>query len=178
MQKSIKSIGTSYGLYLGLILSVIFVLIYAFHLELFTKWWLNILNFIVVIVISILAVTQAKKLNTTYFSFKEAFSTYFITVAIGLIISSAVGLLIFNVVDPGAAEQVSEMVAETMREMLEKFGTPQEDIDKALAEMEAGDQFSPVNYLKGLAFQLAFYAVIGLIIALIFREKNPDNFNA
>lgn len=178
MDKSIKSTGSNYGVYLGIILSLITVLIYAIDMSLFTKWWFGILNFLVLLVVSIMAVVKVKSLKSTYFTFREAFSTYFITVVIGTLISSAVSLLLFNVIDPQAAEQLMELTVEATREMMGKFGVPESDIQEAVKEMEKTNQFSPGNYLTGYIFSLAIYAVVGLIVGLIFKEKNPENYNA
>jgi|TARA_R100000501_G_C2567077_1_gene75436 multidrug transporter EmrE-like cation transporter len=175
MEKSLKSVSVPYGVYAGLALSIITVLAYAFNLELFTKWWLGVGNFLIVLVLGIFAVRAAKKISTTdYFSFKQAFTAYFIVPAIGLLIAVLVSILIFNVVDPQAAQTVTEMTAETTRNMMENFNVPQADIDKAVADIESNNQFSFVNLLKAYVFQLAFFSAIGLIVALVFREKNPN----
>ncbi|WP_037314975.1 DUF4199 domain-containing protein [Salegentibacter sp. Hel_I_6] len=175
MEKTLKSVAVPYGVYAGLALSIVTVIAYAFSLELFTKWWLGVSNFLIVLVLAIFAVLAAKKIKTNdYFSFKKAFTAYFIVPAIGLLIAVLVSILIFNVVDPDAALTVTEMTAETTRNMMENFNVPQADIDKAIADIQSSNQFSFLNQLKAYVFQLAFFSAIGLIVALIFREKNPN----
>lgn len=174
MDKSIKTIVVPYGVYLGLALSLVTVLAYAMNLELFTKWWFAIISFVIVLVIAILAVKNAKRLVPGFMSFKEAFSAYFIPIAIGTFISGIVSFLLFNLVDPTAAQTVMEYTVDMTRSMLENFGAPESEIEKAITEMESDNQFSLLNHLKGYAFSLIFYALIGLVIALIFREKDPN----
>ena len=175
MEKSLKSASVPYGVYAGLALSFITVLAYVFNLELFTKWWLGVSNFLIVLVLAILAVRAAKKISTAdYFSFKNAFTAYFIVPAIGLLIAVLVSILIFNVIDPGASKTVTEMTVEVTRGMMENFNVPQSEIDKAIADIQASNQFSFLNQLKAYVFQLAFFSAIGLIVALVFREKNPN----
>ena len=58
------------------------------------------------------------------------------------------------------------------RNMMEGFGAPESEIDKAIAKMESENQFSLSNQIMGLAITLIFYSVIGLLLALIFREKD------
>lgn len=178
MDKSIKPTGITYGVYLGIILSLITVVVYVIDLAIFAKWWYGILNFLILLAVSIMAVTKAKSLKSTYFTFKEAFSTYFITVVIGTLISSAVSLLLFNVIDPQAAGHLMELTIEATRNMLENLGVPEADIQEAITKLEGENQFSPGNYLIGYIYSLAVYAVVGLIIGLIFKEKNPENYNA
>ena len=49
MEPTTKSSATNNGLYLGAILSIITVLIYAVNLDLFTEWWLGIFYLLVVV---------------------------------------------------------------------------------------------------------------------------------
>ena len=174
MEKSPKSIGATYGVYLGVFMILLTVLAYAFSLELFTKWWYGIFSFLVLLVVSILAVRNAKKHKISYFSFKNAFTTYFITVFVGMLIATAFSILLFTVIDTEAAQVVNEKTIEASRSMMERFGAPEAEINKALAEMESNNQFSVGNQLKRFVYSLGFYLVIGLIIALIFKERNPD----
>lgn len=174
MQKSIKSSAINYGIYLGLFMALVSVLIYAINLELVTKWWLGIILFLIVIGFGIVSTAKSKSLLGGYISFKEAFSSFFITIAIGTIISSIVGIILYNFIDPGAAEIIKEKVIETSTEMMQKFGAPQSEIDKAVAKMQEENQFDILNQVKSLAFQLVFYAVIGLIVALSFKKTDPN----
>lgn len=173
MEHIYKKSAISYGLTLGMVSALITVLIYALNLSLFTKWYIGIITFLVALIFGILSAKKTKELVEDYTSFKQAFSGYFITIAIGLAISTAVSILLFNVVDPEAALIVQEEIITATEKMMQNFGAPQESIDISLAEMENSNQFGLVNQLKGYVFSLAFYAVIGLIVALIFREKDP-----
>lgn len=175
MNNSVKSVAVPYGVYLGLGLTLLTVLAYALDLELFTQWWFGVIGFVILLVIGTLAVKKAKTLKTDYFSFKDAFTAYFVTILIGTLISTLIGILLFAIIDPEAAQTINELTIEASRSMMEKFGAPEADINKALADLENDNQFSIMNQLKRFVFSLAFYSVIGLIIALIFREKNPNN---
>ena len=62
----------------------------------------------------------------------------------------------------------------TTVEMMENFGSPQEAIDQQIAVLEETDQFSAVGQLKGIAWQLLFYSIIGLIVAAIIKKKDPN----
>ena len=60
------------------------------------------------------------------------------------------------------------------REFMERFGTPEAEMEKAIADLEGVNNFSVVNQLKSYAFGVIFQAVIGLLIALIFKRKDPN----
>ncbi|MCG9972656.1 DUF4199 domain-containing protein [Christiangramia crocea] len=175
MEKPAKKISTSYGVYLGLSLILIVVLAYAFDLSLFTKWWFGVSLLAFVVIMASMATSKAKKVSTSLFKFKDAFGAYFLTVFLGTLISLFFGIILFNVIDPEAAETLTELTIETTRDMMEGFGAPEAQINEALQKMQEENQYSLINQLKGYGFQLILYALIGLIVALIFKEKEPTN---
>lgn len=174
MEKSIKSASINYGIYLGVLLILITVLVYVVNLALMAKWWLGVLLFLVVLGFGIFSAVKAKGFLKGFISFKQAFSAYFITIAIGVIISTVVSILLFNVIDPEASDYVKEKVIEESTQFMERFGTPQSEIDKAVLQMQEDSQFSTLNQLKSIAFQLAFFAAIGLLVALVVKKTDPN----
>ena len=174
MEASSKKLATSYGVYLGIALILVTVLIYAFDISIMTEWYLMAINLLLILVLCILAVSKAKKFNEGLFTFKKAFSVYFLTVLIGLLMATVFSLLLFNVIDPDAAETLKELTMEKQAAMLENFGMSEAQINEAMTEMQKEDTFSLKNVLISFAFQLVFFSVIGLIVALIFREKDPN----
>ncbi|GAB5399866.1 MAG: DUF4199 domain-containing protein [Aureisphaera sp.] len=171
---SFKKSATNYGLILGGIFAVIVALLYALSLETLTKWWLGIVMFFIALAVGTVSVAKSKSMLGGFISFKDAFTSYFITVAIGLFISVLVSIIIFNFVDPGAAEYLNEQIVEITRNMMQSFGAPESEIDKAIAELEGKNNYAIGNQLQGFVFQLLFYSVFGLLIALIMKKKNPN----
>ena len=57
--------------------------------------------------------------------------------------------------------------------MMEKFNAPTDTVNQAIKEMQKEDQFSIVQLLKGSIFSVLFSAVLGLILAAIFKSKSP-----
>lgn len=172
MEKTSKKLATSYGVYLGLALILITVLIYAFDLSMMTEWYLMVINFVLILALSIMALKKAKSSSTSLFSFKNAFGTYFLTVFVGLLIATIFSLILFNIVDPEAAETLKELSMEKQAEMFENFGMTEAQINEAMVKMQEEETFSLKNVAISFAAQLVFFSVIGLIIALIFREKD------
>ncbi|SHI29235.1 DUF4199 domain-containing protein [Algibacter luteus] len=174
MEKSLKSIATNYGLYLGVLLAAVTVLAYAVKLELLTNMWLGITLLIVIIVFGIISIVKVKQAQGGFASFKEAFTSYFITILLGLVISTVVSFLIFNVVDTDAAETLKQKTIEQTVQMMEGFNTPVEVIDETVEKMEAQNQFGIAGVLKNLAGQLVLFSIIGLIVAAVMKKSNPD----
>jgi hypothetical protein len=55
---------------------------------------------------------------------------------------------------------------------MQRFGMPQEAMQAALEEAATKDNFSLGMQSQAFAFRLAFYAVIGLIVALIVKKTD------
>ena len=172
MEKSLKSISINNGLTLGLVLSVITVLVYAVNLDLFTKWWLGIILFLIAIGLGAYSAVKFKQ-QQGYLSFKEAFSAYFITIAIGTLIGTVVGIVIFTFVDPDAAQYLNEQILILTKETMENFGMPEEAMQEALMEAEKTDNFSLAAQAQAYVVRLVIYAIVGLIVALIVKKNNP-----
>jgi len=175
MEKSLKSSALNYGLYLGLTLSAFYIIAYVFNIELLVNFWLMLLLLpLTLIVVGVISTAKAKSLLGGFMSYKQAFSAYFITIAVAVVLSTLVSIVIFNFVDPEAAQMLQDIGMEKARAFMESIGTPESEIEKQMALAEGQDQMAlgtqAFNVVKGLLF----YAVIGLIVALIMRKKDPN----
>lgn len=175
MEKSLKSIATNYGLYLGVILALITVLAYAINLDLYTEIWFGLAILAIIIALGIISAIQVKRANAGFLSFKNTFTAYFITVLIGLIISALVSILVFNFIDPEASSELQEKIMDTQIERLESFNVPTEAIDETVAKMEEqGNMFSISNVLQSIVWQLLGFSVVGLIVAAAIKKSKPE----
>lgn len=174
MEKSIKSSAINYGLYLGIALSLITITIWFVNLNLMANMWLGIGILLAVIAFGVVSTAKSKSIMNGFLTFKEAFSSYFITIAVGVIISQVISFILFNFIDPDAAKQIQQITIDSTVNMMEGFGAPAESIAEAVEKIESTNQFSIVNVLKSTAWSLVFQAVIGLIVAAIMKKSNPD----
>ena len=71
MEKSLKSIATNYGLYLGIALALLTVLSYAIDLSLMTNMWYGIFILLVVIIFGIISVAKTKQVQNIEYKFNE-----------------------------------------------------------------------------------------------------------
>lgn len=172
-KKSIKQSSIKTGLYLGAILAIGTFIAYYINWDLIFSRWFQPTKFILVIVFSVVASYVAKKNNPQKFSFRDAFSAYFITAALGLIIFTFANYLIFDVFNPEAGHYLSQMSIEQIRDNYEKAGQDPEKVKMIIEDLKSSDQFSIGNQLKGYIFNLTLYAVFGAIVALIFKKKKP-----
>jgi len=88
------------------------------------------------------------------------------------LIATVVGIAIFTYIDPEAATYLNEQILLVTKQTMERFGMPQEAMEAALEEAATKDNFSLGMQSQAFVFRLAFYAVVGLIVALIVKKTN------
>jgi len=173
MEKSIKSSALNYGLYLGLGLTLLTVIVYAVNLDIFVKWWFGIGLFVLIVIVGYMSAIKSKKLNGGFLSFKDAFTSFFITILVGTLISTVVSFIIFNIVDTEAAKELNEKILIATKESMERFGAPEDTIKERLAIAQEKDNFAIGTQLTNYLIGLVIYSIFGLIGAAIIK-KNPD----
>ncbi len=174
MNEIIKKNGITYGVIAGIVSVLITTIVYSVDLSLMTKWWFGIIVLAISIGISISLLSKTKKDLKGNFTFKEAFTTYFICSVIGTLISVLFTIILFNFIDPAAKETLKELILEFTKNIMQKMGAPASEMNKALKEIASKDSYSVVEQLKGSVFSIAFSAIIGLILAAIFKTKTPE----
>jgi hypothetical protein len=171
MNEIIKKNGITYGIITGVISVLITTILYVVNIELFVSPWVGFSSIAIYIIIGILLLSKTKKELNGIFSFKDAFTTYFISAVIGILISVAFNIILFNFIDPGMKDTIKDLTIKYTTEMLQKFGTPASAINDAIKELDANDQFSIAKLLQGSIFSVLFSALFGLILAAIFKSK-------
>ena len=171
MNDIIKKNGVSFGIITGVVSALLTTAIYAIDLNLFVKWWLGIIMMFIFLSIGIVLLTKTKKELKGIFSFKEAFTTYFISGVIGILISVCFNILLFNVIDPSVKDTLNEITIKYTVETMEKFGAPSSTLNEAVKKMQENNPYSTFELIKGSAFSIAGSALFGLLLALIFKSK-------
>ncbi|MCG9791124.1 DUF4199 domain-containing protein [Flavobacterium algicola] len=170
----IKKNSITYGVITGITLSFITTIMYAVNLELFIAWWTTLLSFSVFIIIPAIMLVKTKNDLNNIFPFKEAFTAYFITALIGLIISVGFKMVLFNIIDPTIKSSLLELTINYLKSTSTKFGVPESSLNEMIANLRKTDPFSIVEQLKGSVVNLFFCAILGLIMAAFFKSKTTS----
>jgi hypothetical protein len=175
METSTKSKAINLGLILGAILALYVTLCYVIDLNLFTNIWLGFIEIALKISFGIFAIIQVKKLLEGYISFKNAFTAYFITIVIGLIISAIVSYVLFDIIDVEASKTLQQLAIEKQIQFAKRFGADNESISVMVDQANKQDSsFSLSNMLLALGMQILGYSIVGLIIALIMKKPKEN----
>ncbi len=173
MKEEVKSNASKYGL-IAAVISIAYTLVaYLSDLTLMVNPWMGIALWVISLVIFIMAVSKTRGAFGGYISFRDAFSTFILAYIVSSLVTTSFSILLFSVVDPGAAEDLQEMSIEATVELMENFGAPEAQIEETIEQMEGSNQFSVLNMVKGFFWGIFIYAVIGLIVAAIMKKNPP-----
>jgi hypothetical protein len=170
----IKRNGVTFGILSGIVSALITATIYAVDLNLFVSWWIGVVSILIYLVLGIVLLSKTKKEMNGLFVFKDAFTTYFISAVIGIVIGTAFNILLFNVIDPSAQDTLKEITIKNAVAMMQKFNSPAAAINEMIAKMKENNPYSVVELLKGSIFSMVFSAIIGLIMAAFFKSKSQE----
>ncbi len=175
METQARKQALNFGLYMGLSLIVVAAVCYVINVGLLANFWVGLLNLLIVFAFAIFSCYATRKIMG-FPNFKEVFTSYTITVALGLAISTLFTIILFNLIDPGAAEIIKEQSIVEMQSIMERFNAPQTEIDKAILQAQNADNnFSIGSQAQSYFIFLAIMLLLGLFAALLFRKKDPSN---
>jgi hypothetical protein len=71
-----------------------------------------------------------------------------------------------------------QAAAEKAEQMMEKFGMPQDQIDKAVDDMLNGNNYTIGKLFLGFAFRCIGWFVVAIIVSAIIKRKRPPFDNS
>jgi hypothetical protein len=170
----IKKNGITFGIISGIISCIITATIYAIDLNLFLKSWFTIIIMTTSLILSIVLLSKTKKEIQTDFSFKDAFTTYFIFAVVAVLISTLFNIVLWNFIDPSAKETLNEITIKYTVSIMEKFGAPSSTINEAIKELKENSPYDIVAQSKGFFTNLIFSSIFGLIMAAFFKTRRSS----
>lgn len=173
MNEIVKKNALQYGLISGVVAVLTTTYLYL-NPELFGSMALgfSIIGFYIILGIYLMIKTK-KELGGNY-SFKDAFTTYFVYAVVGILISTVFTVILYNFIDPSAKEIVKEVTIKSTVGTMEKFGTPKAAMEEAIKKLEEQDQFSFGTQFQGSLISILISAIFGLILGAIFKSKSSN----
>ncbi len=172
----IKTKGINFGIGYGAYLILLTLYAYVIDNGFFASFWF--LGFVILgfFVNGFWVIGSLKKAQEGYLTFKEGFTVFFISNALGLFISTILTILIFIVIDPELQTTVKDLTIAKTTQMMEDFGAPSDAIDKTIEGIKKQDNFSLSAQIKGYFSTLAISSIIGLLLALILKKKKEETY--
>ena len=172
----IKSKGINFGLGYGLYLILLTLYAYVIDLNFFASFWFLGLFIFGFFINGLWVIGSLKKAQEGLVTFKEAFTVFFISNALALLLSTIITILIFIVIDPELQTTVKELTITKTTEIMENLGAPTDAIDQTIESLRKEDNFSLIAQVKGYFSTLAISSIMGLLLALILKKKEEEEY--
>ncbi len=130
--------------------------------------------FVLILILFIAAVNSVKKAQGGYISFKEAFTTFVVAYIINALIVTLFKILLFNVADPKAADEINKVIIQNTINLMERLRVPESQIESTIQNLENNNPFSANSQVRSFFLEIIFFAVIGLIVAAFAKKNEPD----
>jgi hypothetical protein len=146
-------------------------IMYVIDLNLFVNMWIGFGLLGIFLVIAMILLYNTKKDLGGNLSFKDGFTAYFISALIGITISTLFSMLLFNIIDTDARDQISELFIKSQVKMMQKFGAPSKAINEMITQLKENSQFSLKGLITGFFQSLLGSIIFGLILAAFFKTR-------
>jgi Protein of unknown function (DUF4199) len=129
----------------------------------------------VVIVLAAVAAILEKRALGGVIGFRPALKTAFAVLVAALVAKLFFTWLLMNVIDRPFHQRVLPLVIENMVKTYHRFGTPEEEIQRAVDAEKGQDQFSLGRMITGTGFLIILHFIIAALIAATVRTKTPSS---
>jgi amino acid transporter len=119
---------------------------------------------------------RLRKRNGNRLSFKEALQFAFISYVVATVILAIGTYILFNVIDHTLTERTYQAGLAKTRDMMQRMGAPQSQIDDTLDK--AGKQKNDTSVktvFLGVGWDLIISFVKSILVALIIRREKPQS---
>ena len=171
METNLKKNSIDLGIKLGTLLFMITAILYVINIEFFYNGLKTALFFPTILGFGIYSVYSSRNHLKKIITFKEAFTAYFICVAIGYLIATIGDVVIFKFISPETARLINEESMILTKQGLEMMQVSSNDIDIALEKMQNNPVYSYSNIISNYFIIVLINAVFGMIPALIFKKS-------
>lgn len=156
---------------------IIALLLYIAGPEIFVNPWVSsIRGFLMLGVLIFIALNIRKSTENGFINFKNLFTGLFITVATYSVLGLLFDIVLFKLIAPDFMDRVKEISIENMynASWIENMSDAQIDNMIEGTEERFDKAFTPLGLLFTFGFKLVSWTIISLILAAIFKKKEPD----
>jgi len=173
--ESIYVNAAKHGLILGGIGIILTVLAYATSLSFMGSFKFIGLLFASYIGYVIYAGISYRNSIGRYISYGKAFVHGFVVMAIAAVVGLVFGVVLYDLIDPDLANNLSDAIILNTEDTMRNFGAPEEQIDKTIEQMKKDlpEGFTMMGRVKNFLTGLIWYAVFVAITSLIVRKNEP-----
>lgn len=122
--------------------------------------------------IILFAAFAIRKQNGGFISFAEVLKFSFLAFSVSAVIVGIGNFLLLNFIDQGLNGRMADIGIEKTRQMMEKFGASEEDIEKSVASTQASmKDTGPKKIFLGIGITIVLGFVEALIVSIITKKE-------
>ncbi len=173
--EEVKKEGIKYGIYLGVISLIIFIATTYIikHTDDFkiTQAICAVVNFILVVALSIFFSIKLRKISGGFWSFSQALKNIGLMLIVSVLISELGGVL-FRIVDSEPYQVYVDKQINYTIEAFEELGLD-DMIDRTVANLESTRELSVKDIMGNVILWVIIYFIFALILAAILKRERP-----
>jgi len=176
-QQPVLNHAAKFGGILAAISIVIVMLLYAVDYTIMAGFTFILVLLVVGIGFTIYAGINYRNSIGGYIPYGKAYLHGFLVLAISGLVSTLFNIVLYKVIDPDLAQNLTEAIITNTEATMANFGAPQESIDEAITKMrdEMPSNFTVTGLLWGYCKALIWYAILALITGLVVRKNQPES---
>lgn len=173
--ESLYSHAVKHGLILGAIAILLTIVAYATSISFLGSFKFLGCLFAADIAYVIYAGITYRNNNGRYITYGKAFIHGFVLLAIAGLVNFAFGIVLYDVIDPDLAKNLTDAIIANTEETMRSFGAPEATIDETLANMrrDLPEGFTMIGRVKNFFQGLIWYAVFVALTSLAVRKNEP-----
>jgi len=164
-----------WGIITGIVSVLYVIILYVIDYTLMVQVKVGLIALALYLGMAIYAGIEYRNSIGGFLSYGKAWQHAMIVFAISALISTLFNMVLYNVIDTELPGKLTEAAMENQRAMMQNFGTPEDQIDKALEQgrSRTANQYTlggmAVNYL----IILAVSAILALISSIFVKRNEP-----
>ena len=164
-----------WGLIMAGVSIVMTILIYVVDYTVMVQFKFLGISLLIYLGLTIYAGINYRNAIDGFIPYGKAFQHGFLVLAISGLVGTIFAFILYNVIDQELPQKLTDAAVENAREMMEKFGAPEDSIEPALekARVDTADRFTVMGQAKGYLFALIFSAIISLITSIFVKKNQP-----
>jgi hypothetical protein len=173
MKVNVVNEGFKWGCIAGLLAVLLMYGAWAMGLNIFVTVQFYSLFIPYMIIIFIIAGLQLKKQNDGLLPYSQALKFTFLSYVVVAVITAIATYILYNLIDKELTQKSTQVGIEKTRAFMEKLGSSEEDIDKAVknAELEGAKGTGIGKILLGTGLFLIWDFCKSLLISLVIRKE-------
>lgn len=170
MDSRVKGTGMQLGFTLAAILIVFYLFVYISDYTYMTSTITGFLLIFFCIIFGLTAPYLAKRRLGGLITFKNAFVPYFLTVVIGVLLSTMFIYVLYGVIDTETGGKIHQEMIKLSKQQAINFDMPKEQAEQSLEIVKQANPYSIEQMLMSAGTRILMLCVPGFIAALAFKN--------